>query len=144
MASSLTIDHTKITIPRPTPRPLLPQKPSPKLPQAFSTFQIRTHAKFNLSELLGGRGPCNGEEGLQRELKRDVPQETRQPSVEVKEEVNSSPAVAEDAFEKELLGLTGGFPGGEKRLKNFIAENPPPAKSPDAKGESQKTKAKPS
>ncbi|KAL0393678.1 UNVERIFIED_CONTAM: NAD(P)H-quinone oxidoreductase subunit S, chloroplastic [Sesamum latifolium] len=35
---------------------------------------------------------------------------------------------SEDAFEKELLGLTGGFPGGEKGLKKFIEQNPPPKK----------------
>ncbi|KAL0331089.1 UNVERIFIED_CONTAM: NAD(P)H-quinone oxidoreductase subunit S, chloroplastic [Sesamum angustifolium] len=36
--------------------------------------------------------------------------------------------LSEDAFEKELLGLTGGFPGGEKGLKKFIEQNPPPKK----------------
>lgn len=35
----------------------------------------------------------------------------------------------EDAFGKELLGFTGGFPGGEKGLQKFIDENPPPAKT---------------
>ncbi|KAJ0981747.1 hypothetical protein J5N97_010002 [Dioscorea zingiberensis] len=40
--------------------------------------------------------------------------------------------VGEGAFEKELLGLTGGFPGGEKGLKRFIQENPPP-QSKDAR-----------
>ncbi|KAK6947927.1 NADH dehydrogenase-like complex, subunit S [Dillenia turbinata] len=154
MASSLTLPTLQPSITQKSqflgqPHRFFPQKPSPKFPQAFSTFQFKTHAKFNLSELLGGRGLCNGEEGLQQELKRDVPKKTQQPKVEVKEEVNTSPAVEEDAFEKELLGLTGGFPGGEKGLQKFIAENPPPAKSPEAKGETEldfsslKTKAKP-
>ncbi|PWA52440.1 hypothetical protein CTI12_AA454940 [Artemisia annua] len=31
-------------------------------------------------------------------------------------------------FDKELLGLTGGFPGGEKGLQDFIEKNPPPKK----------------
>ncbi|XP_071695807.1 NAD(P)H-quinone oxidoreductase subunit S, chloroplastic-like [Rutidosis leptorrhynchoides] len=38
--------------------------------------------------------------------------------------------VPENGFNKELLGLTGGFPGGEKGLKEFIEKNPPPKKSP--------------
>ncbi|KAB5538953.1 hypothetical protein DKX38_016486 [Salix brachista] len=29
-------------------------------------------------------------------------------------------SVLEDGFEKELMGLTGGFPGGEKGLEKFI------------------------
>lgn len=40
----------------------------------------------------------------------------------------SAIAVPDDGFEKELLGLTGGFPGGETGLKKFIRENPPPEK----------------
>ena len=31
-------------------------------------------------------------------------------------------------FEKEMMGFTGGFPGGEKGLRLFIEKNPPPAK----------------
>ncbi|XVF12963.1 hypothetical protein REPUB_Repub08aG0165800 [Reevesia pubescens] len=31
-------------------------------------------------------------------------------------------AVPEDAFERELMGLTGGFPGGEKGLNNGIVQ----------------------
>ncbi|PIM97629.1 hypothetical protein CDL12_29898 [Handroanthus impetiginosus] len=36
--------------------------------------------------------------------------------------------MSEDAFEKELSGLTGGFPGGEKGLEKFLEQNPPPKK----------------
>ncbi|KAI4979497.1 hypothetical protein ZWY2020_016250 [Hordeum vulgare] len=36
------------------------------------------------------------------------------------------PAVDPNAFEKEMMGLTGGFPGGEVGLKDFVAKNPPP------------------
>lgn len=93
-------------------------------------FKNVPRAKFNLYEILGGRGLCNGEEGLQQELKKNVskeqsPQETPPPSTEEKPGVLE---ISEDAFEKELLGLTGGFPGGEKGLKKFIEENPPPKK----------------
>uniref|UniRef100_A0A6N2N368 Uncharacterized protein n=1 Tax=Salix viminalis TaxID=40686 RepID=A0A6N2N368_SALVM len=42
-------------------------------------------------------------------------------------------SVPEDGFEKELMGLTGGFPGGEKGLEKFIEENPPPKKQSVAK-----------
>ena len=42
---------------------------------------------------------------------------------------NIQEIVPEDGFEKELLGLTGGFPGGEKGLKSFIEKNPPPPKT---------------
>lgn len=52
------------------------------------------------------------------------PPPPQQPS----EEEAAAPKVSEDGFEKELLGLTGGFPGGEKGLKKFIQENPPPKK----------------
>ncbi|KAJ6714214.1 putative proteinD(P)H-QUINONE OXIDOREDUCTASE SUBUNIT S CHLOROPLASTIC, partial [Salix viminalis] len=31
------------------------------------------------------------------------------------------------------MGLTGGFPGGEKGLEKFIEENPPPKKQSVAK-----------
>lgn len=40
----------------------------------------------------------------------------------------SKTSVPEDAIEKELMGLTVGFPGGEKGLKLFIKNNPPPPK----------------
>ncbi|GJN20326.1 hypothetical protein PR202_gb07692 [Eleusine coracana subsp. coracana] len=39
------------------------------------------------------------------------------------------PAVNPDAFEKEMMGLTGGFPGGEVGLKDFVAKNPPPLRA---------------
>ncbi|KAL2236711.1 NAD(P)H-quinone oxidoreductase subunit S, chloroplastic [Sesamum indicum] len=89
-------------------------------------------AKFNLYEILGGRGLCNGEEGLQQELKKNVSKESSPPEAETPPPApEEKPAVletSEDAFEKELLGLTGGFPGGEKGLKKFIEQNPPPKK----------------
>lgn len=92
-------------------------------------------AKFNLYEILGGRGLCNGEEGLQQELKKTVSKEESSPSHTVttsSSEDEKAESVLEilpeDGFEKELLGLTGGFPGGEKGLKKFIEQNPPPKK----------------
>ncbi|GAV65767.1 hypothetical protein CFOL_v3_09281 [Cephalotus follicularis] len=96
-----------------------------------STLDVKPYAKFNLYEMLGGRGICNGEEGIQEELKRNI--EEQAPSLAVKEEDPSTTRtfdnVPDNAFDKELMGLTGGFPGGEKGLIKFIEENPPPKKS---------------
>ena len=112
---------------------LLPQRLIPsKHPKTASIKQIS--AKFNLYELLGGRGLCNGEAGLMEELKKDS---QNPPKISAKTEekaLNTTTApsivdgIPENAFEKELLGLTGGFPGGEKGLKEFIEKNPLPKK----------------
>lgn len=102
----------------------------------FTTYKPRPPqklqpcAKFNLSEILGGRGLCNGEEGLQKELSRSV--EERPSEADREQEKPDIPATEEgfpeEGFEKELMGLTGGFPGGEKGLQLFIEKNPPPEK----------------
>ncbi|KAJ4956108.1 hypothetical protein NE237_012891 [Protea cynaroides] len=90
----------------------------------LTSLNLMPTAKFNLSEVMGGRGLCNGEHGLQLELQRRVesPRSTGTSSSSSTDTVVSSLSfeVAENAFEKELLGLTGGFPGGEKGLKSFI------------------------
>jgi len=98
---------------------------------AFKTVQIC--AKFDLLQIMGGRGLCKGEEGLLKELKREVglddqnqPTSSEASNKEQEDSTKSFESVAEDGFEKELMGLTGGFPGGEKGLKKFIEENPPP------------------
>lgn len=96
----------------------------------FQKHRTIASAKFNLYEILGGRGLCNGEAGLEQELKKAVsskpsPVTTTTSSSTEKEEV---PTVPEDGFDKEMLGLTGGFPGGEKGLRKFIELNPPPEK----------------
>jgi len=104
-----------------------------------NTRSLAATAKFNLFEVLGGRGLCNGEQGLLKEL------ETPKSSLSKTSEENSpddpttltpptpgttsSLYLGEGSFEKELLGLTGGFPGGEKGLVNFIEKNPPPKKT---------------
>ncbi|KAM3711861.1 hypothetical protein ACB098_01G140600 [Castanea mollissima] len=93
-----------------------------------------TCAKFDLSQIMGGRGLCNGEEGLQKELNRNI-EEQESAAADTKQEKSDSLAlstidnVSENAFEKELMGLTGGFPGGEKGLQTFIEKNPPPKKT---------------
>ncbi|TKY65492.1 NAD(P)H-quinone oxidoreductase subunit S [Spatholobus suberectus] len=107
-----------------------------KTPTTHEVLKLR--AKFNILELLGGRGLCNGEKGLQQELERQVvvddqPQPPSSPAEAAssgKEEEGSgsegSVKVPEDGFEKEMMGLTGGFPGGEKGLQKFIEKNTPP------------------
>ncbi|KAK6158387.1 hypothetical protein DH2020_005701 [Rehmannia glutinosa] len=96
----------------------------------LSRIHHSPETKFNLYEILGGRGLCNGEEGLQQELKKNVTKETSplETTSLSSQEKTSVLEISEDAFEKELLGLTGGFPGGEKGLKKFIEQNPPPKK----------------
>ncbi|KAK7340214.1 hypothetical protein VNO77_20912 [Canavalia gladiata] len=94
---------------------------------------VQLRAKFNILEMMGGRGLCNGEKGVEQELKRQVVDEqppTTSSSSKDEEKLgddddDGSVGVPEDAFEKEMMGLTGGFPGGEKGLKKFIEENPP-------------------
>lgn len=90
---------------------------------------------------MGGRGLCNGEARLEEELKKDVQTPPPQTSEDSNEELENSKETAaltivddkiqKDGFEKELSGLTGGFPGGETGLQKFIEKNPPPPKSKD-------------
>ncbi|WJX87043.1 hypothetical protein P8452_69274 [Trifolium repens] len=113
----------------------------PKAPTIHSkpTYKrIQPCAKFDLLQIMGGRGLCKGEEGLQKELKREVgfddqnqPLPSEAGDNDQENSTQSVESVAEDGFDKELMGLTGGFPGGEKGLRKFIEENPPP-KKPDA------------
>lgn len=107
----------------------LPHRPHFSVPKE-PRFKLKPCAKFNLSELLGGRGLCNGEQGIQLELKRNVDESTSAKDSEAENPGSSGSSSIEngpeDGFEKELMGLTGGFPGGEKGLQKFIQENPPP------------------
>ena len=117
MASSLLLPS--INFPKPTPLTKVP-----RLRQLHSN-STKIAAKFNISEILGGRGLCKGEAGLRKFL-TDPPPPAGEKSI-------PPPAAAPlpsdvSGFEKELLGLTGGFPGGEKGLQKFVQENPPPAK----------------
>jgi hypothetical protein len=100
------------------------------------TYQPQPRAEFNILKIMGGRGLCNGEKGLEQELKRKVDkEETTSSNEKVQEKSNESEKltsddideieIPKDGFEKEMMGLTGGFPGGEKGLIKFIQENPP-------------------
>ncbi|XP_010541699.1 PREDICTED: NAD(P)H-quinone oxidoreductase subunit S, chloroplastic [Tarenaya hassleriana] len=105
------------------------------VPKQQSNVQIKAMAKFNLWEVMGGRGLCNGEKGIQKELRRNVEdQETSVDESNNLETEDSSVKIPENAFEKEMMGLTGGFPGGEKGLKTFIERNPPPPPEKRGKG----------
>lgn len=98
------------------------------IPKQKSSIHGNPTAKFDLFEILGGRGLCNGEEGIQKELEKSVSKEDPSSTTAQTQEVSrvESVAVPEDGFEKELMGLTGGFPGGEKGLEKFLEKNPPP------------------
>ncbi|KAG9460021.1 hypothetical protein H6P81_004529 [Aristolochia fimbriata] len=117
----------------------------------------KVSAKFDLFEIMGGRGLCNGEKGLEEELRKSTfqknPSSSDKAAAASSELIEENPAAGtsspdsssptttprfdgEDAFEKELLGLTGGFPGGEKGLQKFIEENPPPKKTTGREGSS--------
>ncbi|KAK9716673.1 hypothetical protein RND81_06G249700 [Saponaria officinalis] len=103
-------------------------------------------AKFDLFQILGGRGLCNGEAGLLEELKKDTqnPPEIsggneEEPAGDMEDMVSETGGISEDAFEKEMLGLTGGFPGGEKGLQKFLEKNPPPP--PKKGGEDDQVKS---
>lgn len=95
--------------------------------------QLQPRAEFNILKMMGGRGLCNGEKGLEQELKRQVDkEETTSSNEKVQENSDGSEkltsdivAIPKDGFEKEMMGLTGGFPGGEKGLIKFIEKNPP-------------------
>nr|GMC97981.1 NAD(P)H-quinone oxidoreductase subunit S, chloroplastic [Ipomoea batatas]GME00803.1 NAD(P)H-quinone oxidoreductase subunit S, chloroplastic [Ipomoea batatas] len=102
----------------------LPLRPPPKPPASFA---LQTPvAKFNIFEIFGGRGLCNGEEGLEKELKKSVSEPSSLTKQEKEDSADVEGVFPEDAFGKEMLGFTGGFPGGEKGLQKFIEENPPP------------------
>ncbi|XP_051151138.1 NAD(P)H-quinone oxidoreductase subunit S, chloroplastic [Andrographis paniculata] len=101
--------------------------------QSFLHRRHVTTAKFNLYEILGGRGLCNGEEGIDQELKKTISAEKgAPPNPPASQQTPPASETSEDgdaaAFGKELMGMTGGFPGGERGLEKFIQENPPPAK----------------
>ncbi|KAH7839418.1 hypothetical protein Vadar_003914 [Vaccinium darrowii] len=109
--------------------------PFPKIPKPH-TLKFRITAKFNLFEILGGRGLLKGEVGLDQELKKTITTTQDQPpppQIPTEDPQQSASATAEiipeDGFDKELMGLTGGFPGGEKGLQKFIEKNPPPKKA---------------
>ncbi|XP_072998131.1 NAD(P)H-quinone oxidoreductase subunit S, chloroplastic [Typha latifolia] len=131
MASSVPLR----TLPNPffsNPSSLL-RKP---ISSSLRSTTVFPSAKFQLSELLGGRGLCNGEAGLRKELEVSPSiSDPASPSSQPQQTPSPSPLsdAGDDAFEKELMGLTGGFPGGEKGLRTFIEKNPPPKKDEEAK-----------
>ena len=79
---------------------------------------------------MGGRGLCNGEKDIEVELKRNVEETSSLATIYDKSFSSTTIPILEDAFEKEMMGLTEGFLGGEKGLEKFIKENPPPVKQP--------------
>ncbi|KAK4752221.1 hypothetical protein SAY87_021019 [Trapa incisa] len=99
----------------------------------FQTVRPFGRGGYSYSHRWGGR-LCNGEKGVQVELKRNFDDESPPSRTHVIDEdslasaASGASSVPEDAFEKEMMGLTGGFPGREKGQKLFIEKNPPPPK----------------
>ncbi|KAL2613197.1 hypothetical protein R1flu_024889 [Riccia fluitans] len=93
--------------------------------EKLSTHQI---------QILGGRGLPGGEAGLKTEdgmKKLFSDGVSEKSSVENASKSGDQGKVAVegfDAFEKELSGMVGGFPGGEKGLNQFLQAYPPPSK----------------
>ncbi|KAE8794204.1 NAD(P)H-quinone oxidoreductase subunit S, chloroplastic [Hordeum vulgare] len=114
--------------------------PAPTTPSFLRPLTLHPHrirlpapppsASFRLSEILGGRGLWNGEVGIREELLSPTPPSPPPSTLSGDSSSGSAesdpPAVDADTFEKEMMGLTGGFPDGEVGLKDFVAKNPPP------------------
>ncbi|CAD6264482.1 unnamed protein product [Miscanthus lutarioriparius] len=116
--------------PPPTSSSFLHPPPLPHHPHPRLHFRPPS-ASFRVSEILGGRGLCNGEVSICKELasgSSGSPTSSPTPSPSPSTDT-PPPPVDLDAFEKEMMGLTGGFPGGEVALKDFVAKNPPPTRS---------------
>lgn len=64
-----------------------------------STHSLRPSAKFNLSEILLGRGLCNGGTSLLQELKRDVEEEEASAWVAAETEEEKPESSARTAIE---------------------------------------------
>nr|AJS13483.1 NdhS [Erycina pusilla] len=97
-----------------------------------STFIMIPSANFNFFEMMGGRGICNGEKGLAKELEtkpESLPQTYSTDPVTDPLILSLSDIGGENSFDKELMGLTGGFPGGEKGIQRFLEKNPSPIKN---------------
>nr|PNR45498.1 hypothetical protein PHYPA_015269 [Physcomitrium patens] len=99
---------------------------------------------FDFWQVLGGRGLKGGEDGLKQEKTARVLQEAKKNLVVEKKKKGSVEGNVEAAeglpgtFNKELGGWTGGFPGGEKGLRQFVQSNPPPAKASQMSNEIRK------
>ena len=132
----------------------LPPSSSAASSKSFNPrFQIRSEGSDLWQQLLGGRGLPGGENYLKDESKRKTlidrmtegegrsgvkkPLKLKSKEEEEEEEVmkvkgnneGEMKLLGDNGFEKEMMGLTGGFPGGETGLRKFIEENPAPAPS---------------
>lgn len=91
---------------------------------------------FNFWEVLGGRGLKGGEKAVNTDEGLKALFSESEGSGKNKQVDDGSEGRVEvsgiDGFDKELSGLVGGFPGGEKGLGKFLHDYPPPAKKENA------------
>ena len=86
---------------------------APRSTRGMTRLGVRAEG-FNLGSLMGGRGLEGGEAKLQRqkaEGKKEIAPVIVIPEKEIKHDLLDLPILD---FNKEMSGLTGGFPGGEK------------------------------
>ncbi|KAG6544393.1 hypothetical protein Mapa_014227 [Marchantia paleacea] len=88
---------------------------------------------FDFWQVLGGRGLPGGEAGLKTEegakkLFANVGEKSSESSSKAGDEERDQ-VEGYDAFGKEMAGMVGGFPGGEKGLRQFLQAYPPPSKA---------------
>lgn len=100
------------------------------MPSSRGNFCVRA-AGFKWDKALGGRSSFSEkilkDQGKAKELLWK--EEARSAEKEAVEKLEVPEGAVGDAFGKEMAGLTGGFPGGETGLKNFLKEYPVPPKT---------------
>ena len=90
---------------------------APRSTRGMTRLGVRAEG-FNLGSLMGGRGLEGGEAKLQRQkaekkagVEKEIAPKIEIPEKEVTHDLLDLPMLD---FNKEMSGLTGGFPGGEK------------------------------
>eukprot|EP00270_Netrium_digitus_P013438 TRINITY_DN446_c0_g1_i1.p1 TRINITY_DN446_c0_g1~~TRINITY_DN446_c0_g1_i1.p1 ORF type:complete len:269 (-),score=65.16 TRINITY_DN446_c0_g1_i1:368-1093(-) len=87
---------------------------------------------WNWTKALGGRGPFMEEVLKTEEKAKELLFSVEAREVTVEEKFRLTDVLGKDfgSFDKEAGGLTGGFPGGEMGVKDFLTAYPLPPKPP--------------